>query len=239
MLQAYARYVGSGRSIGSLPPVGFAKDDQNALSSNFDRLSKGNPCEDIRFEVLATSRAGLCPYCRLSEATTIDHILEKVDFPEFSILRENLAPCCPNCNGRKEATRRQNPRGLHLYYQGFPTVPFLDVRIAVGSVAVNYDFSISTSSTPDRVWLQEVEVHFRRMNLATRFGNGAISVMSDLGLPLRIAHDLGGKGDVRSCLNRFADGVARHWTEGDWKTALLRHAANSEEFCDRGVFLLP
>ncbi|TGC06732.1 hypothetical protein CRG93_19505 [Escherichia sp. E2593] len=42
-----------------------------------------------------------CPYCGVGTATTLDHYYCKSSLPQFSILKENLIPCCGECNKTK------------------------------------------------------------------------------------------------------------------------------------------
>lgn len=42
-----------------------------------------------------------CPYCGIGTATTLDHYYCKSSLPQFSILKENLIPCCGECNKTK------------------------------------------------------------------------------------------------------------------------------------------
>ncbi|MGL5254580.1 MAG: HNH endonuclease [Brevinema sp.] len=45
-----------------------------------------------------------CPYCEVNLSTTIDHVLAKTNYPEFSIFWLNLVPCCSDCNHNKGTT---------------------------------------------------------------------------------------------------------------------------------------
>jgi len=42
-----------------------------------------------------------CPYCGTGSSTTLDHYYCKSSLPQFSILQENLIPCCGECNKTK------------------------------------------------------------------------------------------------------------------------------------------
>lgn len=42
-----------------------------------------------------------CPYCGVGSSTTLDHYYCKSSLPQFSILKENLIPCCGECNKTK------------------------------------------------------------------------------------------------------------------------------------------
>lgn len=41
-----------------------------------------------------------CPFCRITDVETLDHIAPKANYPQFSVFHKNLYPCCASCNKR-------------------------------------------------------------------------------------------------------------------------------------------
>lgn len=237
---AYRQYQTERGFSLNLSPLPLGADDSNVLYGNFDRMDKGKPCDKIRFELLATTQSGQCPYCRLEDATTLDHILERTRFPEFSVLRTNLAPVCPKCNTIKQNNAHlMAGRGTHhLYYAGFPTSEFLVLNIKSVSPLVEFKFSLTRPAGMSAIDFDALQAHFDVLDLAARYGRRARVEMQDRRFEMQRLHKLNGPGEVADFLQRLADSAAANWSDQDWLAVLLSTAANDSDFCDRGIFLL-
>lgn len=219
----------------------FSEHVEELLHSNFSRLDKGKPCDNIRMEILAGAQDGQCPYCSLQDASSIDHILERTTHPEFAVLRLNLAPVCETCNREKERTRsrfRGRPR-LHLHFDGFPIEPYLKVCIRQRSGLNTFDYSISRPSTlvNETAWLA-LKGHFESLNLARRFSIRSQKEMNDRALHLKDVRSCRGPEGVAALLGAQAESVAYARGNGYWLSCLFRDASQDEQFCDSGVNLL-
>lgn len=66
----------------------------------------------LRLTVLR--REPLCRQCkaagRLTPATVVDHVLDRVDHPELAYIAENLQPLCERCHNRKTAKTQASKR---------------------------------------------------------------------------------------------------------------------------------
>ncbi|OKP19910.1 HNH endonuclease [Serratia liquefaciens] len=62
-----------------------------------------------------------CPYCGIGSSTTLDHYYCKSSLPQFSILQENLIPCCGECNKSKGTLKPKKKwkRIFNPYYDDF------------------------------------------------------------------------------------------------------------------------
>jgi hypothetical protein len=239
-VSAYATYLLAGRAVGGLTALSLNKAEIRALQTNFDKFDKGKPCADIRSDILASTVLGQCPYCRLNDATTLDHILSKSTYPEYAVLRPNLAPCCSDCNTSKQATSwalAHRPL-FHLYFHGFPAVSYLHVSVDVSPKGVRFRFDVrkpAAMSAPD---FAVVETHFESVGLAARYERRASVEMREIAEYLQRMHQLRGVPAVQAYLRRLAGSKTRAWSQADWKSALLTAAADSPEFCNAGIFLL-
>lgn len=72
---------------------------------------------DIINKLRENDSTSLCPMCGSMHRGTLDHVLPKTSWPEFSLLTKNLVPAC-KCNQMKSATLGlgHNQRMLHPYY---------------------------------------------------------------------------------------------------------------------------
>lgn len=62
-----------------------------------------------------------CPYCGIGSSTTLDHYYCKSALPQFSILKENLIPCCGECNKTKGTLKPKKKwkRVFNPYFDDF------------------------------------------------------------------------------------------------------------------------
>lgn len=73
-------------------------EDWGELMFELHCLSKGSAKRQFRQDI-RYSFGGLCAYCRVSRANTIDHLKPRT--LGGSDLRSNLVPCCHECNKSK------------------------------------------------------------------------------------------------------------------------------------------
>ncbi|WP_227318240.1 hypothetical protein [Cedecea davisae] len=55
-----------------------------------------------------------CPYCGIGSSTTLDHYYCKTSLPQFAILKENLIPCCGECN-KSKGTLKPKKKWQRIY----------------------------------------------------------------------------------------------------------------------------
>lgn len=62
-----------------------------------------------------------CPYCGIGSSTTLDHYYCKTSLPQFAILKENLIPCCGECNKSKGTLKPKKKwkRIFNPYFDSF------------------------------------------------------------------------------------------------------------------------
>ncbi|MCS4255955.1 5-methylcytosine-specific restriction endonuclease McrA [Rhodococcus erythropolis] len=235
--KAYDSYTTNATPLKLLSPSPFSEDDRTMLRKNFQSLDKGAACVEIRNEILASTRQGRCPYCRLEEATTLDHILEKKTHPEFSILRPNLAPVCSRCNLSKEHNSKVavGRELFHLYFQGYPLTQFLVSTPEIQESGVAFNFFLQAPAGIDPSWWEAVDVHFQRIDLAARYQSRAQTEMQDRRDELLRVQAACGSNGVEKYLRSIALSVSKNWSQQDWLCVLLTGAADSKRFCDEGV----
>lgn len=86
------------------------------------------------FKVQGDVGVASCQYCcglHTGGELTLDHYLPKNEFPEFSVLGENLVPCCAACNTRREGWLNQSGRRttLNFYRDRLPAKALLVARL--------------------------------------------------------------------------------------------------------------
>lgn len=116
-LAAARAYRSSSGDPWAIQPAPFTKPERALLSGLYDTRRKSGVIARIRRPTLGYAS---CPVCGSSGGRSLDHALPRSEFPEFSIVRENLVPACTICNsdekGREYRGSVPNERLLHPYY---------------------------------------------------------------------------------------------------------------------------
>lgn len=112
---AYRQFSGNPWKVS---PQQFEESEQLALRGLYDTRRRSGAIARIRKGPEDGYRS--CPMCGSSGGRSLDHALPRQDFPEFSIVRENLVPACTICNSNEKGTtyRGSAPpeRLIHPYY---------------------------------------------------------------------------------------------------------------------------
>ncbi|CAI0729487.1 hypothetical protein [Serratia quinivorans] len=98
-----------------------------------------NAINDIRRE----NSNSLCPMCGSMHRGTLDHVLPKEIFPEFSVFSRNLVPAC-KCNITKGKTTTNNlgARILHPYYDKILSKRLISAKFNSLSVSPTIDIKV-------------------------------------------------------------------------------------------------
>ncbi len=138
-LSAYANYRTAGSNPWAVMPQAFNPDiavEQRQLYEN----RKGNgPIRRIRY----TPGLICCPLCGSPTTNSVDHLLPRADYPEFSIMRANLVPACVHCNSASKGNKHRGDadpeRFIHPYFDQFADDPLWYVRVNPNFDAPTFD----------------------------------------------------------------------------------------------------
>lgn len=114
-----------------------------------------------------------CPYCGISPCKTLDHYYCKSSLPQFSILHNNLIPCCGDCNKEKGTLKVKKTwkRLINPFYDnyedtlGAPIIFIIFKRISPTSSAI--DYAIIPNQNLSRKEKMHVNFHISRMKIKT------------------------------------------------------------------------
>lgn len=67
-----------------------------------------------------------CSYCYLNNISELDHFLEKSEFPELSIMTDNLIPVCGDCNKKKNSAQKMY---INPYFEKLFKLDWLQISI--------------------------------------------------------------------------------------------------------------
>lgn len=132
--------------------------------------------------------SNICPYCQLDTVGTLDHILPKQPFPEYSSMPWNLIPCCSTCNSKKDDNWLDagNKRCFINYYiDDIPPIQYLfaDVSAVNGNVVINYDLRFPAGYPPSLK--ARIESHYNKLDLLKRYFENSDDVIEELSETIR------------------------------------------------------
>jgi len=125
-----------------------------------------------------------CQYCTINSFNSMDHVLPKSDFPQFSVHPKNLFPSCTECNSYMSKVYEQTGSKpfLNLYIDVLPDVQYLFVDvIADAFTGVNFNYNlINCDDLIDEEIFKQIESHYTRLNLFIRMKKASIEIIDEL-----------------------------------------------------------
>lgn len=147
------------------------KKELTKLYSNY-LVGKDKPGREIYDQLMIKAPYRRCPFCGLSQATTLDHFLPKTKFPTLSVTATNLVPSCKDCNTGKSASIASfgYEQPLHPY---FDREPFHNEQWLYAEIITTEPLSVEFVLKPSSHWSIEdkkrVSSHFKEFNLYQRY----------------------------------------------------------------------
>lgn len=142
-------------------PAGFTGVDEAALYALYDSRGRSGPINRIRRPAIPFKS---CPMCGSLGGRSLDHALPRAQFPEFSILRENLIPACTMCNTDEKGGTyrgRRPERFIHPYYDRWASRPLW--RIEFGPDLDALRFEPAALPTLPRIRRRIVDFHVKKL----------------------------------------------------------------------------
>lgn len=174
-----------------------------------------------------------CPFCGgIGRPKSLDHYLPKANYPQFSVLPQNLVPACRDCNTGKSNDLAQEPgqQPIHPYFDA--DCFFMDQWV-FGRVIETFPPSIEFYTRRPENWsdidFQRASNHFSDFDLSIRY---SIQAAEELGV---IVDQRKGylaaspPGDFSTFLRSISNSpslFANHW-----KKVMYQTLANSQWFC--------
>lgn len=123
--------------------------------------------------------AGTCPYCTISESSSVDHYLPKGEYFQFSVYLNNLFPCCHQCNGYKKGQWLEDGGRLflNLYLDTLPNKQYLFVNLDDSFVP---SFFIENRNNIESELFNIIESHYSKLKLPSRFRTGSSKITTEL-----------------------------------------------------------
>lgn len=184
-------------NVETLDSAGFAGKEKDALLGMYDYNCK--TIEDFKTSFkskVPKFYKSTCPYCTISRANTIEHILPKGLYPEFAINVLNLIPACSDCNSKKGEVvldRKDNKKFTINYYTDIlPKEQYLFVDISIGNYD-NYPICKFKLENPEEIIDPElfdlIKSHYYHYGLLTQFEEQYDEVLKSLRRAFSISND--------------------------------------------------
>ncbi len=167
----------------SLIPNGYINQEKADLlklySSGNSRLVK---LKNSITTVLDNRAMNTCQYCTIVPVGSLDHIVPKDEFPEFSINPKNLLPACTTCNSHKNENWKENNKTLflNLYTDILPNDQYLFVDLVITPNNIQPAFELRNVNNINPDFFELLETHYSRLHLPQRFKKESHKVISEL-----------------------------------------------------------
>ena len=220
-----------------LPPNSFSDLESEALQNCYSVNASRR--DDLIARIIANQTEefkAICAYCLLLPRETIDHYIPQQEYPAYSILVQNLIPCCSECNETKNDFWRST-RGrlfLHFYNDTIPNTQFLygNLSFANNLPVISYTLQNNTNISPALFAL--IQEHFTRLHLLHRYSNyGTSTLLSEIRVDVRINRMTHGNipiSVIQSILRNKAIVYGDTYGLNYWKSIALHLLCRSNRF---------
>jgi hypothetical protein len=232
----YAQYVSLGLrdSLFSYNISSYAGVDVINLTHCY---SNTNQLKKLKGDIYKNQEAHIryeCQYCMIGDSSeSLDHYLPQITFPEFSVLSNNLIPCCSKCNSLKNdqwkdlgATRNI----INFYYDPLPITQFLFCNVTFPRGTPKVKFTLNNPGTINATLYTIIERHYQRMGLTDRFeqkSNTEITNVFNTMTQLTATHN---RAAAALFLRNDATQMKLSYGNNYWKAILKETIANSVPF---------
>lgn len=175
-----------------------------------------------------------CQNCSINSINTLDHILPKATFPEFSVNPKNLFPCCSECNSYKQSSIEDDNKGrfLNLYIDKLPDKQYLYVDIKVNKNK-ELDFHYFLKNPKDQIpndLFSNIEFHYEKLRLLHRFRLHSIEYISELDNKIYEFIKLLPLSSIISSLNDVNEKNKNAYGRNHWKYILESALLNNSNY---------
>ncbi|MFD0374546.1 hypothetical protein [Streptomyces sp. NPDC127112] len=196
-------------------------------------MTKG-PGRDIYDALMDAPEDELCPLCRHSDVTQLDHVMPKATYPALCVAPENLVPVCGFCNHTKNdrAPEAAEDVLLHPYFEHTGTASWLDAELATSALDAGR-LMYFVNPPPD--WGSTLAARVRRqfdfLELGRRYSVKANQTLRGIHHHLVRQLKAGGQGAVRTHLTDMATSHLAA-DPNSWTGVAYRTWAANDDFCE-------
>lgn len=234
ILKAYGAYIQLAPSVDTIVPITVRPIHKKSLLHTYSSSTK--PLRDLKEALESSIAAARCPFCQISESSTLDHYLPKERYPEFSVLPQNLIPCCSNCNTHKRALildKNTNIRFfIHPYYDVIPNINFIKLHISFINNKLTLSYSVYNNGNLTAAQYSHLKNHFDKLNLAERFRKASLVELAGMYDSISRFARLGA---IRLSSELLKESIKYSaWGVNYWRNLLFHELANNQIFINGG-----
>jgi hypothetical protein len=209
-----------------------AKEMMNVYTQKF--VPKDRPGRELYLRLRNLSPLNRCPLCCHHSVSTLDHHLNKADYPIFSVTPFNLVPSCRDCNTIKLSYHPATAEevSLHPYYDSIELDEWLAATVHE-TIPAAVTYSVVRPEGWGDLLFARTRNHFSVLELAPLFGTHAAEELINKRSAFIELHAAGGAAEVRADIIRDATSFTVAY-RNSWRAALYRGLAASDWFCDGG-----
>ncbi|MFB7472565.1 HNH endonuclease [Kitasatospora sp. NPDC056184] len=196
---------------------------------------RGGPGRVIYEAVMEGRDEDLCPMCRHSDVSELDHVLPKKAFPALCVAPDNLVGICEFCNSKKGDFTSDDARRvlLHPHFENVSTGAWLAAKVIPGTKGA-LKYSVDPPPHWGPVLADRVRNQFKFMEMATRYGSRAQQTLSGMRQMFDTQLKKSGATGLRVYLKDLAASHQANDLNG-WAGVAYDAWAENDDFC-RGSF---
>jgi hypothetical protein len=241
ILTSYGAYEVAAPALQTLAPVVMTASQREAMLHAFEVETA--PLAGLRSRLLKRISVARCPFCSISESSSLDHYLPKEQNPQFAIFSKNLVPCCPTCNTRKRdkiVDEGTNVRlFLHPCYDDIPDELFINLDVMLLPDALGLTFRIVRPQGMAQAVFRHLRSHFDQLDLGNRYRLMGLDYLREQrGALARLYGPEQDAGKVAAELANKASDFEQDNGANYWLCILNRALAAHDDFCDGGFSVL-
>ena len=235
VFKRYRFYLQNKKTLQAIKPIKMMSPDEvKLMEDSYKTSTEFQKVKKQLFDNLPKERRGICPFCMISEPTTMDHYFSESEYPEYIIFAPNLVPCCSYCNSMKgnrlfiENKSISKRTIIHFYYDILPQTNYLKtvfyVEDNIPQIAFWLDFETETQTT------ETIKRHFKALHLLERYQNRSNGILSTECETIR--ENLINGFSVKQCIKILKCKVQsseRIFGRNYWVTCVYRAMSESEK----------
>lgn len=235
IFQRYQFYFQNKNTLHEIRPIKMMNPDEVQLMEDSYKTSK--VFQTVKKQLLDNvpkERRGVCPFCMISEPTTMDHYFSESEYPEYIIFAPNLVPCCSHCNsvkGKRLFLKNEDEikrTVIHLYYDVLPQTKYLKSTFYVTDKIPQISFWLEFENETEITGI--IKKHFETLHLLERYRERSNGILSTECENIRVC--LVNGFSVKDCVQLLrckAQSSEKIFGRNYWEACIYRAMSESED----------
>lgn len=175
-----------------------------------------------------------CQNCTINEINSLDHIVPKDEFPEFSVNPRNLFPSCSKCNGHKSFIWRENHRSvfLNLYLDNLPEEQYLFCNPTFEEDKITLKFTVENRFNIEQNLFDLIFNHYSRLHLPKRFRKNSHDTIYELNKEINKYKDKISKEELIKTIKEDIIEEKIYYGFNYWKAIIKETLINNKDYLD-------